>query len=92
MPDDALPQPWELMYDRIDHDSVMGRDYTRIGYHRTDRGQVLRIFDVQDPHRFGGWGYVVLARGPVDETFGPVKTVEEAKDLALEFMAENASS
>ncbi|MFP4591715.1 MAG: hypothetical protein ACLFMX_02830 [Halobacteriales archaeon] len=88
MSDDALPAGWELEYDRTVYDSVMDREYTRIGYRRPDTGQVLRIFDVQEPHRFGGWGYLVLARGPVATELGLVATIDEAKELAGAFMAE----
>lgn len=79
------------MFDRTVYDSFVDREYTRIGYRRTDGGQELRIFDVQEPNKFGGWGYLVVARGRVAKDLGLVESLEQARELAKEFMVETGA-
>lgn len=81
-----IPSGWELEFEVTYYDGVMERDYTRLEYRHAASGNAVRITDVQEPNSFEGWRYLVRVTGPDHVTLGTVEELEEAKDLALEFM------
>lgn len=89
---EAKPQPtgWNLAFETTAYQQFAERQYTRIRYDRSDGEGSVFVHDVQEPNSFGGWGYLVHASGTDGGTLGLVDDLEEATELAAEFMANHA--
>lgn len=80
------PNEWMLDFERTVFDSFMNREYTRLRYIHPSTDQAIRINEVQEPDRFGGWGFLVWIRGSEEGELGLVGDIETAKELAFGFM------
>lgn len=81
---EQVPSGWRLTTDATE-DSVIEKAFTRIAYTASD-GTVARIAIVQEPNSFGGCGYLVWTIGSDAGELGLVETLDEAKELADDYM------
>lgn len=82
----AIPDVWEIVLEETRFEGHNAREYTRIVYQHESGDQYVRISDVQEPNRFGGWGYLVRATGETADGLGLVEDLETAQDRAGAFM------
>lgn len=82
----SVPTGWEVIVDRREHHQVVDREYTTLVYEHPSSKQRVIVNDVQEPNKFGGWGYLVHAQGGETGELDLVEDIETARDVALEFM------
>lgn len=81
---EQVPSGWGLTTN-VTEDSVIEKAFTRMAY-TADDGTVVRIATVQEPNSFGGWGYLIWTVGSDAGELGLVETLDEAKELADDYM------
>lgn len=84
----ALPADWSLESEETRYDSMMGREYTSVVYRQENTNQAVRISEVIEP-KANTWGFVVHHSGK-NGTLGFVEAMTDAKQMAIDFMAEAA--
>lgn len=84
----AVPNQWHLKEECTVYDGFINQEYPRVVYSHDDCHLLVRITRVQEPNRFGGWGFLVWTVGEHREELGIVESFDDAKDSALEFMRE----
>lgn len=80
------PAGWQFVDENVTYDGFMEREFTTITYANSAGDTMLRIRDVQKPNKFGGWGYLVWTAGTVHRELGLVSDLDEAKEIASEYM------
>jgi hypothetical protein len=64
----------------------MDREYTKIAYQNSNSPCQVFVSNVQEPNKFGGWGYLVWVRGLGGGELGLVEDLDTARELAMEYM------
>lgn len=88
----VVPNHWHLREEYTAYDGFIDQEYPRVVYSHDDRNLLVRITRVQEPNKFGGWGFLVWTMGEHREELGIVESLDDAKDSALEFMREYESA
>ncbi|HET7324515.1 MAG TPA: hypothetical protein VFJ06_09300 [Halococcus sp.] len=83
---EAVPKNWHLKDEYTAYDGFIDQEYPRVVYSHDDRDLLVRITRVQEPDKFGGWGFLVWTTGEHREELGIVESLDDAKDSAIEFM------
>jgi hypothetical protein len=86
-----LPENWDLEGEETAFDPRMERDYTRITYVDSS-GTKLRISTVQEYGKLDGWGYHVWTDDPGTGSLGLVESLEDAKEIACDYMKTTAET
>ncbi|WP_254544973.1 hypothetical protein [Halomarina pelagica] len=85
---ETLPKNWHLEEEGVSYHGFIDQEYPRVVYSYDGGNLLVRINRVQEPNKFGGWGYLVWTAGEHSEELGIVEEFDDAKQLALEFMRE----
>lgn len=80
----SVPRGWERQSELQYYDSFLEREYTRIAY--SDGERTVYISDVQEPNKFGGWGFLVRVQGGENRQLGLVEDLQDAREIAHEYM------
>jgi hypothetical protein len=81
----SIPTDWRLVDERTVYDTT-NQAHTSVLYAHDERNQRVRINRVQEPNKFGGWGFLVWTVGEHSDELGIVEDLDGAKELAREFM------
>jgi hypothetical protein len=82
----TTPNGWECTRDETRFDSRMDREYTKIAYQDSTASREVFVSNVQEPNKFGGWGYLVWVRGKGGGELGLVEDLDSARELAIDYM------
>lgn len=89
--DENLPDGWTSATERTETDDVMQREFESKRYEHEKRGETVFINEVQEPKDLEGWGYQVVVEDPAgdaaEKQLDVVEALDEARDVALEYMA-----
>ncbi len=88
--DVALPAGWSLESEDTRYDSMMGRDYTSVVYRQEQTNEAVRISEVVEA-KANTWGFMVHHSGR-NGTLGFVEELADAKETAIDYMAEGATA